>query len=104
MIKTLWAGDVPLVKAFWVYGVLIPVVFIYLPPPFYFGAGLHEFSIFRALFTAHFYVSLIYVLFVLVAIWRSAMNYSGFRLWAFIAMIFSAIVALGLIMKLRVFF
>ena len=104
LIISLWAGDVPLVRTFWIYGVLVLAVFVYVPPFFYFAGSLPTIPAFRALFIAHFWISLIYVFFVFVAIWRSAIKYVGWKLWPFMAMMASGIVALGFVSKLLVAF
>ena len=100
LIGNLWNGDVPLVKAFWIYSVIISIVFIYVPPIFYFNGYLPSMPVFRGLFIAHFWISFIYIFFVLVAIWRSAMKYEGSKVWSFFAVLAISVVALTFFRKL----
>ena len=89
LIINLWAGDVPLVRTFWIFGVFVVVVFVYVPPIFYLSGSLPTIPAIRALSAAHFWISLIYVFFVIVAIWRSAIKYEGSKIWSFMAMMAS---------------
>jgi hypothetical protein len=104
LIISLWAGDVPLVKTFWIYGVFGVAVFIYVPPIIYLAGSLPTIPAFRALSNAHFLISYIYFFFVFVAIWRSAIKYTGSKIWSFMAMIASAMLALSFVSKLLVGF
>jgi len=85
LVLDLWRGDVPLVKAYWLFGVVVGICFaITFAFIEYQSAGLSEG------FGPVFIISLImlyfvYVAFINVAIWRSANKYKGPKRWAILA-------------------
>lgn len=77
LIKNLWCGDVPLVKAYWLFGVAVGVLFnisfnyiAHQPADFSSNFG-------SALLLALVVFAFIYSIFICVAIWRSAEKYQG---------------------------
>jgi hypothetical protein len=85
LIKDLWHGDIPLSKAFWLFGVCVSVLFKAIF--FYFTLQPQIFSteiglIFFWLLTI---AGVIYSPFILISIWRSANKYKGIRIYASLA-------------------
>lgn len=79
LIKQLWRGELPLVLTYWAYGV---------------GGNIAMKLFLLTLAVAMpvlalpvLLLSLIYSIFISVAIWRSANKYEGNRLWAILAKI-----------------
>ena len=86
-MRTLWEGNVPLVKVFWQWGVLGRVILGI--PVFFIG-----FLVARGAFFSPGAISIIvvydllvfaYVVFISVAIWRSAGKYQGPKRWTILA-------------------
>lgn len=81
-MRSLWKGDIPLWKTFWLFGVVGVLVLSYaidwlnlafiknIP-----GASIYFVYALSVL-------SLVYLCFVLVAIWKSATKYVGLRAWS----------------------
>jgi phosphate starvation-inducible membrane PsiE len=87
LIRDLWFGDVPLVKTYWLFGVVVgigfAIAFIYVE---YQSAGLS--TGFGPVFIIGLIVFyFIYVMFINIAIWRSANKYHGPRRYAILAKI-----------------
>ena len=81
----LWRGDIGLSKVFWIYGVAV-IIFLWLV----FAGVLYRLAIGgvdKTLFPGLLLLSLLigYQILVSVGVWRSAGNYSGKRVWAFLA-------------------
>ena len=83
-IKKVWRGNLPLSMTFWAFGVggYIALVVLMLAP----------LVIVNVLGYA---LSLAYVIFIPVAIWRSAGKYDGSRLWPVLAKLVAALQLLG---------
>jgi len=90
LVKRLWRGEVSLARTYWVYGVavnifiqssvlLLSVLVESMPVLAFSLLGMIAFS-------------LVYMVFISVAIWRSSNRYQGNRAWAFLA---KAAVVLG---------
>lgn len=85
LIRDLWRGDIPLVKTYWLFGVVPGIIFNltftyihYRGEIFASGSG--------ALFVLGFFpVYLIYSGFICMAIWRSANKYQGMKRYAILA-------------------
>lgn len=80
LVRRLWAGDMPLVKAFWDYAILYGLVLNGLTTIA--ALALYTTDLPAAVGFAVFLLPLPYNLFVLVAVWRSAARYAGPRHWA----------------------
>ena len=88
LMKSLWRGDISLVKTFWLFGFCVNLLFI---------AGINYFLIVnkQALSTSAGYISLwvfiifslIYAPFIYISIWRSANKYQGLQRYAIAAKI-----------------
>lgn len=85
LVLDLWRGDVPLVKSYWLFGVVVGICFaITFAFIEYQGEGLSEG--FGPLFIIGLIVVyFVYVAFINVAIWRSSNKYKGPRHWAILA-------------------
>ena len=77
-IKWLWKGDVPLWQSFWVFGVAGSL-------SLYLGLFLLIPALSLPLVFAYVAVIYTYLVFVLVAIWRSATKYTGNKVWAYLS-------------------
>lgn len=78
IMKQLWKGEISLAKTYWVWGVLVGI-------PLNFGIAFFlklGFTYFALLISC---LSIIYGLFITVAIWRSAGNYEGKAILAVVA-------------------
>jgi hypothetical protein len=91
---SLWRGDVPLYQTYWVCGVLTNLLWG-IP------IGLAEAADLPILVLVLVGLNLIYLVFIAVAIWRSATRYSGRKLWGDLARLS---VTLGLIRTLAALF
>ncbi len=85
LITSLWSGDVPLGRAWWVYGALIgfllqlPLIVIKeYPIPV-------ETEPMRSLVVTYAILVVVYSIFISVAIWRSATKYAGPKWFAILA-------------------
>lgn len=85
LVLDLWRGDVPLVKTYWLFGVVVGICFaITFAFIEYQSEGLSEG--FGPLFIIGLIVLyFVYVAFINVAIWRSSNKYKGPRQWAILA-------------------
>lgn len=85
LVKALWRGDVSLVKTYWLFGVLVGVcyfmVFAYIE---YQSSGLSE-GLGPAFIIGLMVSYFLYVMFINIAIWRSASKYRGPKYWAILA-------------------
>lgn len=80
LIKELWYGDISLAKTFWLFGVLVGILFNFAFKFIEFGSAFFIFLLFVAL-------NYTYLVFIFVAIWRSANKYKGPKAWAILAKI-----------------
>ncbi len=85
LVLDLWRGDVPLVKTYWLFGVVVGICFaITFAFIEYQSEGLSEG--FGPLFIIGLIVLyFVYVAFINVAIWRSSNKYKGPKQWAILA-------------------
>jgi hypothetical protein len=85
LVRDLWQGDVPLVKAYWLFGVLVgigfAIVFGYIE---YQSEGLSE-GFGPAFIIGLMLFYFVYVIFRNISIWRSANKYRGPKRWAILA-------------------
>lgn len=102
LIKKTWHGDIGLAKAFW-FGWVIPTILILfiLNSKAYtlFLVSLIHISPSLSIFAAYAIpiILLLYQVFVIVAIWRSAKKYIGKRIWPIAARTITAIYIVGII-------
>ncbi|KTC83356.1 hypothetical protein [Legionella cincinnatiensis] len=84
-LKKLWKGELSLVLTFWVFGVVISLILRLLF--YYINQNYIWFTIKFGSYPLYFLygVSLIYSLFIWVAIWRSSNKYKGSQFWAAVA-------------------
>jgi hypothetical protein len=84
LVRALWAGEVPLVRAYWEYGMLYGLLVNFFATIGLFALLTTETP---AMVAAGLGLGLpaIYNFFILVAVWRSAERYQGRRLWADLA-------------------
>jgi hypothetical protein len=78
VVVSLWRGDVPLRMTYWVCGVLTNLLWLVV-------IALAVATNFRPLVLLLVVLNLIYSVFIMVAIWRSAGRYAGNRIWADLA-------------------
>ena len=96
-LGALLRGDLPLAKVYWVYGVIGGFLFLVLPGAFAGGlqvAGSDNVALATLSLFYRYGFAPAYVVFISVAIWRSATNYQGNPLWAKLA---KAAVVLGVL-------
>lgn len=84
-LRRMWAGEVPLARAFWDYAVLYGLLLNLAATGAAFAVFAADAS--TALGMAVFLLPFPYNLFVVVAVWRSAGRYPGPRHWADLARI-----------------
>ena len=84
-LKSLWEGDVPLVRTFWLY---------------YFVGNLVLGMLAKAISPVFGIVSIVWIGFLVMPIWRSADKYSGNNLFALLAKIAAVLIALGVLKTL----
>jgi hypothetical protein len=84
---SLWRGDVPLWKTYWVCGVLTNMLWLVV-------IALAVATNIQLLVFVLVVLNVIYSFFIMVAIWRSAGRYAGNRIWGDLARVS---IALGLI-------
>lgn len=92
-----WNGDVRLVKAYWIYGLLLPngaVLLLWLS-----GVRLVPGSAIAILFGI---VMLVYMVFWGVGTWRSASKYTGPKIWAILTKAQLALPLVGLILAIAI--
>lgn len=89
-LKSLWQGEINLCKTFWVYGIiiltLIPQLIVLLGGII--GGILFPnlpFPIFIIFVSALAFIYIIYGIFIVIAVFRSANKYQGQRIWAHLA-------------------
>jgi hypothetical protein len=88
LIKRIWNGELPLVKVYWVYGVLVGLlikVFVEVSYSFVSINHLQSYS--------YFLIAILipYQLLISVGIWRSATVYTNNKVWAVLAKIAAVI-------------
>ena len=87
LVGDLWRGDIPLVKTYWLFGVVVGIcfamVFFWVN---YLSTGLAE-GFGPVFILGLMLLYFVYTAFINVAIWRSAGKYQGPRRWAILAKI-----------------
>lgn len=87
-LTRLFRGDVPLVITYWVFGVLIGNVFLLgLANIVDSNRAWISLNVGTWLFISLFWLTFCYSIFVNVAIWRSALKYTGNAVWSSLAMV-----------------
>ena len=79
LVKRLWAGEVPLVRAFWDFAVIYGLLVNVLADLLLFALLANDAHI--ALLVFAFVLPIPYNVLVLVAVWRSAGRYEGPQRW-----------------------
>lgn len=79
-LSRLWAGEMPLARAFWEYAIVYGFVLNLFTTIASFALLTADAS--SALALIIFFLPMPYNLFVLVAVWRAAARYAGPRHWA----------------------
>lgn len=97
-LQALWDGQVPLWRAYWIYGVVVNGLLFGIA-----GTLLVLMIGLRPLMIAHLAFVFVATAFNLVAVWRSAGNYTGPRVWAILARIACVLGTLSLIRGLYKF-
>ena len=96
--RTLWRGEIPLVRTYWVFGVffysLLAIPGYFIVPAMPDSADLEPSASFVFGMTAYAIFVFAYTVFISVAIWRSAGNFKGSEIWAVLARV---MVVIGLI-------
>lgn len=95
--KALWRGEVALVRTYWIYGVLASIILFSIP-----SLILDELAIWESddttvlvgLLIYSLVIAPAYIIFISVAVWRSANNYIGSYWWAGLAKV---VVVLGIL-------
>lgn len=100
LIRDLWRGDVPLVKTYWLFGVLPGIFF-----NFAFAYIEYQSSVFPTVLGLIFVLGLVvfvftYSVFISLAIWRSANKYQGLQRYAILAKVAVILGVMGLIKAL----
>lgn len=97
-IKNLWEGNVPLVRTFWVWGfafkVALNAILLIV------GAWSVDNPVYANAFLGVWLFSVVYFVFISVAIWRSSNRYEGNKVWAVLA---KCAVVLGVLQTLASF-
>ena len=98
LIRDLWRGDVPLVKTYWLFGVVAGIFFRIA-----FAYIEYQGAVFSTALGAIFVLGLIvfvfaYSVFISFAIWKSANKYQGLQRYAILAKV---AVILGVMMLVR---
>lgn len=83
LVRTLWAGEIPLSRAFWEYA-LVGGLLVNLATTILFMALLTTKTSIALLIFA-FCLPIPYNVLMLVAVWRSAGRYQGRQIWADLA-------------------
>jgi len=79
LVKSLWRGDVPLVRAYWVFGILGPLL-LEIPLIIW-----EKYQPMEAIVTVYTVITILYLAFIVVAVWSSANKYKGWYMWAALA-------------------
>ncbi len=90
-LETLWRGEEPLWRAYWIYGVLVNgLLFGVL------GAVIVLMIDLRPLLVAYLAFLFVAGVFNIVSVWRSAGNHTGSKVWALLARAVCVLGALSL--------
>ncbi|HPG00817.1 MAG TPA: hypothetical protein PLE77_12175 [Kiritimatiellia bacterium] len=87
-IAQLWRGEVKLWKTFWIFGIVVPVLFSIasaLMQVFFVRLWKPSIVVFALGGIA---ISVVYTVYILVAIWRSAGKHAGIKVWAWCARVY----------------
>jgi len=94
LLKELWRGDVPLVKTYWIYGVVVSAVLSVLLRVLWGMPAVN--SVFALVWIA----TTVYGVFIAVAVWRSAGKYQGPKVWMILARVMAVMSILRTILNL----
>jgi hypothetical protein len=88
LIKRIWNGELPLVKVYWVYGVLVGLLIKVFVEVSYSFVSINHLQ-----FYSYFLIAILipYQLLISVGIWRSATVYTKNKVWAVLAKIAAVI-------------
>jgi hypothetical protein len=87
LIKDLWRGDVPLVKSYWLFGVVVGIFFRIIFAYIEYQAAIF-YTALGAIFIFAFIIFVFaYSIFISFAIWKSANKYQGQQRYAILAKI-----------------
>lgn len=79
----LYKGEIPLVATFWIWFVIPNILLSSSLLNSYLEHSLDSEELSKIIFVLFFVISLIfYAIFILVALWRSASKYQGFKFWS----------------------
>jgi len=103
----LWKGEYPLWKTFWIFGMAVPAVFMFLVMAIFFIVGMMTLSptaesmipvmkTYMRNFTVVLAVLLVYQFFWAVGLWRSANDYDGPGIWRTLVKIMVVFYFIGL--------
>lgn len=87
-LKSLWRGEIPLCRAYWIYGAIVPIAILITGAIILFmlrRAPSRTFFIAVCLF--YFFLISVYGLIADIGILRSAKAYQGSTVWQFLAMV-----------------
>jgi len=102
IVQLLWNGDFPLSNTYWIYGYLGSILFAL--PLIYWETALTYKSWSRTfiwVFLSYVAWTMVYRIFISVAIWRSASKYTGPNRWAVLAKLTVVIGVLRLLVNLN---
>ncbi len=85
LIKQLWAGEIPLGQAFWLYNVVYGLLLNLVTLALFLALLVRDANI--VLVALAFALPIPYNLLMIVAVWRSADRYQGPKSWAELARI-----------------
>ena len=95
-LRTLWRGEIPLWKTFWLFGTGIPLLFsfIFICSQTIMTNILGKYS--NILYIDFFLIGIfvVYGIFIIVAIWRSAKKYQGSKVWSLLVTLINILVLL----------
>ena len=83
LVKRLWAGDLPLRRAFWDYAVFYGLLVNLVTDVAFFSLLMNDANL--VLVALAFAIPIPYNVLVVVAVWRSAARYLGPKKWAELA-------------------
>jgi hypothetical protein len=94
LVHRLWRGEVGLASTYWLYGVVLNGIVLGV-----IGGTVVGLTGVLVLVVVYVAFSLAVSVFMAVAIWRSAGNYTGAKLWAVLARVAVVIGVIGLAMQ-----
>jgi hypothetical protein len=88
-MRRLWNGELSLPVAFWIGGVAVLIVVVFVLPTFLLALGTVAATEFLVISVGIAIVAAAYQVLATVGTWRSARRYAGPRAWAVLARVFS---------------